>query len=157
VYVHTHTHTHCNIYHTHAHTHSVCVSQVVVPGAVGGLNIGVLNGVRQREFRDQVMALCGSSLHSKHSKLSDITAGKLSVKFQFIVHNSNKAMTSEWNLLMAFKELGKKIVETGHPPRKYRVQNESVLDQQSISGKIVCLILCMWKPGYVKSVHILLL
>ena len=28
---------------------------------------------------------------------------------------------------------------------------ESVLDQQSISGKIVSLILCVWKPCYVKS------
>jgi len=48
------------------------------------------------EPRDQVMALCGSSLHSNHSKLSNITAGKLSVKSQFITHNSNKAMASEW-------------------------------------------------------------
>jgi len=27
--------------------------------------------------------------------------------------------------------------QTCHPPRKYRVQDESVLDQQSISGKII--------------------
>jgi len=46
-----------------------------------GLNIGVLDGGgRQMESRDQGMALCGSSLHTNHSKLSDITAGKLSVK-----------------------------------------------------------------------------
>ena len=32
---------------------------------------------------------------------------------------------------------------------------DSVLDQQSISGKIVSLILCVWKPCYVKSGHIL--
>jgi len=44
------------------------------------------------ESRGQVMALCGSSLHSNHSKVSDITAGKLSVKSQFITHNSNIAM-----------------------------------------------------------------
>ena len=31
---------------------------------------------------------------------------------------------------------------------------DSVLDQQSISGKIVSLILCVWKPGFVKSGHI---
>ena len=31
---------------------------------------------------------------------------------------------------------------------------DSVLDQQSISGKIVSLILCVWKPCYVKSSHI---
>ena len=31
---------------------------------------------------------------------------------------------------------------------------DSVLDQQSISGKIVSLILCVWKPCYVKSGHI---
>ena len=30
---------------------------------------------------------------------------------------------------------------------------DSVLDQQSISGKIVSLILCVWKPCYVKSGH----
>jgi len=42
------------------------------------------------ESRDQIMALCGSSLHSNHSKLSDITAGKLSVKSQF-------AMAYEWH------------------------------------------------------------
>ena len=30
---------------------------------------------------------------------------------------------------------------------------DSVLDQQSISGKIVSLILCVWKPGFVKSGH----
>jgi len=47
------------------------------------------------ESRDQVMALCGPSLHSNHSTLSDITASKLSVKSQFIAHNSNKAMSSE--------------------------------------------------------------
>jgi len=41
-------------------------------------NIGVSNeGRRQMESRDQVLALCGSSLHYNHSKLSDITAGKL--------------------------------------------------------------------------------
>ena len=32
---------------------------------------------------------------------------------------------------------------------------DSVLDQQSISGKIVSLILCVWKPCYMKSGHIL--
>ena len=31
---------------------------------------------------------------------------------------------------------------------------DSVLDQQSISGKIVSLILCVCKPCYVKSGHI---
>ena len=31
---------------------------------------------------------------------------------------------------------------------------DSVLDQQSISGKTVSLILCVWKPGFVKSGHI---
>ena len=30
---------------------------------------------------------------------------------------------------------------------------DSVLDQQTISGKIVSLILCVWKPCYVKSGH----
>ena len=30
---------------------------------------------------------------------------------------------------------------------------DSVLDQQSISGKIVSLILCVWKPCYMKSGH----
>jgi len=63
---------------------------------VGGLNVGVFEGRRRMESRDQVMALCGSSLHSNHFKLSDITAGKLSVKSQFITHDSNKVMASEW-------------------------------------------------------------
>ena len=31
---------------------------------------------------------------------------------------------------------------------------DSVLGQQSISGKNVSLILCVWKPCYVKSGHI---
>ena len=30
---------------------------------------------------------------------------------------------------------------------------DSVLNQQSISGKIVSLILCVWKPCYMKSGH----
>jgi len=69
----------------------------VVIGVVGGLNIGVLNeGRRRMKFRDQVIALCGSSLHSNHSKLSDIPAGKLSVKSQFIANNFNNAMAFEW-------------------------------------------------------------
>jgi len=42
------------------------------------------------------MALCSSSVHSNHSKLSYVTAGKLSVKSQFTAHSSNKAMASEW-------------------------------------------------------------
>ena len=31
------------------------------------------------------------------------------------------------------------------------MEYDSVLDQQSISGKNVSLILCVWKPGYMKS------
>ena len=34
------------------------------------------------------------------------------------------------------------------------MEYDSVLDQQSISGKNVSLILCVWKPGYMKSGHI---
>ena len=37
------------------------------------------------------------------------------------------------------------------------MEYDSVLGQQSISGKNVSLILCVWKPCYVKSGHILLL
>jgi len=52
---------------------------------MGLIYIGVLNGGRRRmESRDQVMVLCDSSLHTNHYKFSDITAGKLSVKSQFI-------------------------------------------------------------------------
>jgi len=48
----------------------------IVLSSLGGLNIGALNGGgRQVESRDQVKALCTPSLHSDHSKLSDITAG----------------------------------------------------------------------------------
>ena len=36
----------------------------------------------------------------------------------------------------------------------YSVEYDSVLGQQSISGKNVSLILCVWKPCYVKSGHI---
>ena len=36
------------------------------------------------------------------------------------------------------------------------MEYDSVLGQQSISGKNVSLILCVWKPCYVKSGHILL-
>jgi len=72
---------------------------VVVTGVGSGLNIyiGVLNeGRRRMDSRDQVMALCGSFLHLNHSKLSDITAGKLPVKSQFNANNSNKSMAFEW-------------------------------------------------------------
>jgi len=127
---------------------------------VVGINIGVLNGAgRRMESKDQVMSLCGSSVHSNHSKLSDITAGKLSVKSQFITHNSNKAMASEWHKLstFGFHRVRKKLQQkqTYNPPWKYRVQNESTLGQQSISGKMVSWILWVWKPGYVKSGYIL--
>jgi len=71
------------------------------------------------ESTDQVMALCGSSLHSNHSKLSDITAGKLSVN----------------SLLIKTIYCNKK--QTCYLPRKYSVQNEGILNEQSISGKIV--------------------
>jgi len=40
--------------------------------------------------------------------------------------------------------------------RKYRVEYNSELDQQSISGENVSLILCVWKPGYMKSSPILI-
>jgi len=43
-----------------------------------------MNGVQRPSY--------DPSLHSNHSKLSDVTAGKLSVKSQFITLNSNKAM-----------------------------------------------------------------
>jgi len=116
----------------------------------GGLNIVLNEGRRRMESRDQVMALCGFSLHS-----NDITAGKLSVKSQFIPHNFNKAMASNCPLV-AFAGSGKSCNknQTCHPARKYGAQNESVLDQQSISGKIISLILCVWKLGYVKYGHI---
>jgi len=46
------------------------ISQMVAIGVVGGLNIGVLNGEgRKIEYRDQVIVLCGSSLHTNPSKL----------------------------------------------------------------------------------------
>jgi len=41
---------------------------------------------------------------------------------------------------VAFTGSGKAAIKS-RPARKYRVVNESVLDQQSISGKIVSLIL----------------
>ena len=44
--------------------------------------------------------------------------------------------------------------QTCQSGRKYSVEYDSVLDQQSISGKNVSLILCVWKPGYMKSGHI---
>jgi len=131
----------------------VIVSQVVVIGVVGGLNIGVLNEGRKRmESRDQVMVLYGSSLHSNHSKLSDITAGKLSVKSQFqqshglwmasIVHSwfsqgQEKAATKS-----------KPVILQGNTECS---RSESVLDQQSIFGKItvwfcVCGSQVMWNP-----------
>ena len=34
------------------------------------------------------------------------------------------------------------------------MEYDSLLDQQSISGKNVSLILCVWKPDYMKSGHI---
>ena len=35
------------------------------------------------------------------------------------------------------------------------MEYDTVLGQQSISGKNISLILCVWKPCYVKSGHIL--
>jgi len=82
------------------------------------------------ESRDQVMVLCDSSLHSNYSKLSDIAAGKLSVKSQFITHNSNKAMASKWYRLSTCgcHRVSKKLQQKADlpPPRKYNVWNESV-------------------------------
>ena len=37
------------------------------------------------------------------------------------------------------------------------MEYDSVLSQQSISGEIVDLILSVWKPGFFKSGHIILL
>jgi len=48
----------------------------------------------------------GSSLHLNHSKLSDITAGKLSVKSQFI--NFNKAMASHQSSTCGFHRVSKR-------------------------------------------------
>jgi len=72
------------------------------------------------------------------TQITSISAGKLS---QFIAHYSNKAMASEWHQLSTrgFHRVSNKK-QTCHPPRKYRVQGESVLDH------CVC--------GYVKSGHI---
>jgi len=55
----------------------------------------------------------------------------------------------------AFTGSGKRYNKnhTCYPSRKYSVQGESVLEQQSISGKIVSFLLCVWKLGYVKSSH----
>jgi len=79
----------------------------------GGLNIGVLNeGGRWMESIDPVMALCGSSLHLNHSKLSDITASKLSVKSQFISHNSNKAWMAPIVHLWLSQSQGKAAIKS---------------------------------------------
>jgi len=112
---------------------------------VGRLNIGALNeGGRRIESIDLVLALCGSSLHSKHSKLSDITAGKLSVKSQFITHNSNKAMASEWyqSPTHGFHRVRKAAIK-----RKCGVQYESVLDQKQQKCDSLCTIIffCDWE------------
>jgi len=108
------------------------------------------------ESEDQVMVLCGSSLHLNHYKLSDITAGKLLL---FINNNSKKAMAFEWHQLSTrgFHRVRKKLQKNAdcYLPRKCSAQNESGLDQQSISGKIVSLILWVWKLSYVKYGHIL--
>jgi len=72
-------------------------------------NIGVLNEERTlMESRNQVVALCGSFLYSNHSKLGDITAGKLSVKSQLITQNS---MSSEWHQssTCGFQRVSKKL------------------------------------------------
>jgi len=85
--------------------------------------LGVLNkGRRQMKPRDQVMALCGSSLHSNHSNLSDITAGKLSVKSQFIAYKP-WPLNGANHPLVAFTGSGKSCnkKQTCYPPRKYSV------------------------------------
>jgi len=95
-------------------------------GVMSGLNIGVLNGAgKQVESIDQVMALCGPSLHSNHSKLSDITAGKLSVKSQFITHNSNKTMASEWHQFSTccFHRVRKKLQQKADLPSFKEIQS----------------------------------
>jgi len=70
------------------------------------------------------------------------------------LQQSQPCMASEWrqSSTLGFHRVSNKK-QTYYPPRKYRVQNESALGQQSISGKIVSLILCVWKSSYVKSSH----
>jgi len=92
---------------------------VIVIGVVGGLNID--EGRRRMESRDQVMALSGSSLYSNHSKLNDITAGKLSVKSQFITHNSNKAMAHQ-SSTQDFHRVSKKLQQKADLPSSKEIQ-----------------------------------
>jgi len=75
------------------------------------------------ESRYQVVVLCRSSLHSNHYKLSDIIAGKLSVKFQFITHNCNKAMASEWqSSSRGFPRASKKLHQKADVPSSTEIQ-----------------------------------
>jgi len=77
------------------------------------------------ESRDQVMAFCGCFLHTNHSKLSVITAGKFSVKSLFITHNSNKAMASEWLQLSThgFHRVRKKLQQKADLPSSKEIQS----------------------------------
>jgi len=134
----------------------VIVSQVIVIEEVGGdgLNIGVLNeGRRQMESRDQVMALCGSSLHSNNSKLSDslLASCLLSLSSLQTIPTRPWYLNSTNRPLVVFTGSGKSCnkKQICYPTRKYSVQNESALDQQSIYGKIISLILCVWKRNLV--------
>ena len=111
------------------------------------------------ESRGQVWALHGPPWPSNLSKLTENTIGELSVKSQLATHHYHKAMAiyNGANLpLVALTESEESCYrnQTCQSWRKYSVEYDSVLDQQSISGKTVSLILCVWKPCYMKSGHI---
>jgi len=122
----------------------VIISQVVV---VGGLNIGE----KEEEWSPEtklwpfVAPLCTQITPNWVISLLAICLWSPS--------SLRTIPTKPWPLNGANHPLVAFTGSTCHLPRKYRVQGESVLDQQSISGKIVSLILWVWKLGYVKSGH----
>jgi len=95
----------------------VIISQVVVIRVVGGRWtsyrsiewIRMTNGVQRPSY--------GPLWLLSAYKLSDITAGKLSVKSQFIAHNSKKAMVSEWHQSSThgFHRVKKKLQQKSWP------------------------------------------
>jgi len=137
----------------------VTISHVVVIRVVGdecrvpgGPNKGALSGGRRmNRVQRPTYGLCGSSLHSNHFKLNDISTSKLSVKSQFITHKPNKVIAL-WLSQGQEKATAKSrpVILQGNKEGRIKVY----WTRSPFLVKSVRLILSVWKPDYVESSHI---
>ena len=129
-------------------------------GVEGGLNIGVQNEIRrQLKTRGPVWGPAGPFLCSKHSKLKIKDIGQPFVACPAlpapIQESHDHLMVPKRPALKAYTESKKSCHrnQTCDFGARHTVEYDSVLSQQPISGEIVSLILCVWKPGFLKSGH----